>query len=74
MEYTLKTKPNGGTIFLPGAGCRWNGEFISVGSYGDYWSSTPHDEGYAFALNFHSTRAYWLIGGRGYEQSVRPVR
>ena len=68
------TGSNGGTIFLPAAGCRWDGWFDSVGSYGYYWSSTSYDEGYACELDFGSSDALWGYDGRNYEHSVRPVR
>lgn len=68
------TGPNGGTIFLPAAGYRWNGEFPNVGSGGYYWSSTPYDGYSAYALLFNSGDADWDDGSRDYELSVRPVR
>lgn len=69
------TRPNGGTIFLPAAGCRWGGEFVDIGSNGDYWSSTPKDESYAYELDFNSGYAYWSgFYYRSRALSVRPVR
>lgn len=70
------TGSNGGTIFLPAAGYRWDGEFGigSVGSNGCYWSSTPCDEENANVLGFHSSSAYWYVFGRYNGLSVRPVR
>lgn len=70
------TGPNGGTIFLPAAGLRWNGELYYDGSYGYYWSSTPYDEVSAYELFFGSGYAYWYgdWGDRDVELSVRPVR
>ena len=68
---------NGGTIFLPAAGGRWDGAFdYSVGSEGNYWSSTPSDEdalGLAFVVLSY---AYWGSYGshRSFGLSVRPVR
>lgn len=67
------TGPNGSSIFLPAAGGRWDGELNGVGTYGNYWSSTPNDEDYAYDLSFFSSSAYWG-NGRNNEQSVRPVR
>lgn len=68
---------NNGSVFLPAAGYRWDGELIGVGTRGYYWSSTPVDENYAYDLYFDSSYARW--GGWRYylrydEQSVRPVR
>lgn len=73
------TGPNGGTIFLPPAGGRWegswDGEFYGVGSYGYYWSSTPYDEFNAYGLCFAWDGALWSIfWARHGELSVRPVR
>ena len=66
------TGSNGGTIFLPAASC-W--DLGNVGSYGDYWSSTPYDYEYqATALCFNSYDVYAVCGryrSRGF--SVRPV-
>ena len=68
------TGSNGGTIFLPAAGYRWDGEFYAVGSFGIYWSSTPYGEIYAFEFNFYSGSANWDYYSLSYDQSVRPVR
>jgi len=35
----LFTGPNGNSIFLPAAGCRYGSELRNAGSYGYYWSS-----------------------------------
>ena len=68
------TGPNGGTIFLPAAGYFWYGELDFVGSNGGYWSSTPYDESYGYALDFYSGSAYWGSSYRDNGLSVRPVR
>ena len=68
------TGPNGGTIFLPAAGVRWDGELDSVGSVGFYRSSTPSGEGLACNLDFSWGSAYWSDYDRNVEFSVRPVR
>lgn len=73
------SKINGGTVFLPAAGDRWNGELYYVGYGGYYWSSTPYGEDYAHGLYFDSLYADWgnsltTYDGRYYELSVRPVR
>ena len=71
----LFTGPNGGQVFLPAAGCRWDGEFRNVGSYGDYWSGTPNEDydKYAYDFGFHSGGVYWGRGYHDYGLSVRPV-
>lgn len=74
------TGPSGGTIFLPAAGCRWEG-LEGAGYNGYYWSSTrvPSDDSYdACTLSFNSGGAYWsdyYDGGhyRWYGYTVRPV-
>ncbi len=68
------TGPNGGSIFLPAAGYRSNGEFRNVGSYGYYWSSTPGGEDSADELIFNSYEAFRIYSYRYSGQSVRPVR
>ncbi|MBQ8095598.1 MAG: hypothetical protein IJ243_00715 [Prevotella sp.] len=69
------TGPNGGTIFLPVAGYRWDGELYDVGSWGYYWSSTPDGESSACSLNFGNGYTLWSYNWpRDLEQSVRPVR
>lgn len=69
------TGPNGGTIFLPAAGLRRDGEFFYVGSYGSYCSSTSYDEYHAYGLYFEWWGSYWdYYYYRDDEWSVRPVR
>ena len=70
------TGPNGGSIFLPAAGYRWDGVFYKVGSGGYYWSYTPDGEYSAWGLGFGSGIASWdsYFWFRGSERSVRPVR
>ena len=70
--------PNGGTIFLPPAGFRWNGVLDDAGSNGYYWSST-HYESYplnAYFLYFIFAYANWSSSSRILNNglSVRPVR
>ena len=72
------TSPNGGTIFIPAAGRRWDGELNNEGSDGYYWSSTilesnPYS---AYYLYFHSGYAYrsYYLDYRYYGHPVRPVR
>lgn len=74
--YGIKvTGPNGGSIFLPAAGNRWNDDTGDVGSDGYYWSSTQ-DPDYtydAYYLGFNSGSMYWNYSYRNSGQSVRPV-
>ena len=68
------TGPNGGSIFLPAAGYRGDGELSYVGTGGYYWSSTPDGESIAYDLGFYSGDAYWSSNFSFNELSVRPVR
>ena len=69
------TAANGGSIFLPAAGYRWDDCTNAVGSDGYYWSSAQYP-GYsydAYYLYFYSGNTYWDYTYRSYGQSVRPV-
>jgi uncharacterized protein (TIGR02145 family) len=67
--------PNSGALFFPYAGRRWDGTLDYTGSFGYYWSSTPHGTGFARTLYVDSGRAlvYSSIN-RAYGYSVRCVR
>ena len=71
--------PNGNSIFLPAAGCRFKSSLYDAGSDGCYWSSTPYDDDYyyyndAYNLDFNIDNQYVYIDGRRYYGlSVRPV-
>jgi len=70
------TGPNGGTIFLPAAGCRLNSNPSLDGSSGFYWSSSLFDS-YPYCgwyLYFDSKGLDWNSHGRDRGLSVRPVR
>ena len=70
--------PNGGAVFLPAAGYRWDGELGHAGSRGHYWSSSLDESGpyRACYLSFDDGRAsrWYGSGARNGGQSVRPVR
>ena len=71
------TGPNGGTIFLPAAGYRWDSDLNNAGSHGYYWSSALYESrpSHAFSLYFYSDHASWSsyrFRSRGL--SVRPAR
>ena len=70
------TGPNGGTIFLPAAGNRWDSDLYDAGSYGSYWSSSLGESGpnYAWYLIFDSGGAYTDDNSRYGGYTVRPVR
>ena len=67
--------PNGNSIFLLAAGCRFGSSLDYAESYGYYWSSTPYESGtqYAYVLYFLSSNH--SVGGssRLSGQAVRPV-
>lgn len=69
------SKANGGTIFLPAAGRRWQDHLYTAGSSGNYWASTQHpwDSDYAFDLYFDSGTSGWLYYYRYNGRPVRPV-
>ena len=78
----LFTSKNGGTIFLPAAGYRWDDGYYNGGAYGNhgyYWSSKKtygSDHYYAYHLFIFCGDAYWngqYAYGRVYGSSVRPV-
>lgn len=70
---------NGGSIYLPPAGCRWEGELQDAGGWGwgEYWSST-YVEGvsyFDYGLYFSYMFANWYSNFyRFYGLTVRPVR
>lgn len=71
----LVTGPNGGQIFLPAGGYRWDDDFYCAGSDGYYWSSSqyPDDSDGAYFLYFYSGDWRWYYYYRGYGLSVRAV-
>ena len=69
------TGPNGNSIYLPAAGYRTSdGDMNYVGSYGNYWSSTPDGSEYAWRLYFLSGGVYMDYYNRSYGRSVRLVQ
>ncbi|MBO5974599.1 MAG: hypothetical protein J6P95_02615 [Paludibacteraceae bacterium] len=67
--------PNGNSIFLPAAGCRYDSDLYGAGPYGYYWSSSLYTDnsGYAYRLGFYSDLVYWYYYDRYYGLSVRGV-
>ena len=70
------TGTNGGSVFLPAAGFRWDGELNGAGTYGSYWSSSLDESGpsVACSLYFFPSDAYLYYDSRYEGRSVRPVR
>ena len=69
----LVTGPNGNSIFLPAAGCRYGSSSNNVGSNGYYWGSSPCEDNGASTLSFNSGGCVWGWIYRYRGQSVRPV-
>lgn len=68
--------PNGNSIILPAAGCRYGSSLNDAGSRGRYWSSSPfgYDGVYdAYSLNFGSGHQGMGDYDRNDGRSVRPV-
>lgn len=69
------TGPNGNYIFLPAAGLRYcSGDVKYVGTYGEYWSSTPDNSRNAWELEFGSSVVGVYRRDRCYGLSVRLVQ
>ena len=66
--------PNGKRIFLPAAGYHWGKEVRSVGTVGDYWSSTNYYEDSAYYMYFYDDDIRVHYNYRYSGQSVRLVR
>ena len=69
------TGPNGNSIFLPAAGCRYEGDLYYAGSHGNYWSSSLYESNprSAYCLRFSSDVYSWYDYSRYDGQSVRAV-
>ena len=69
------TGPNGKSIVLPAAGYRiLDGSVCNVGSYGNYWSSTPKGSENAWTLDLNSFVVYVSSSIHGFGFSVRLVQ
>ncbi len=71
--YTVNSRTNGNSIFLPAAGCRSNSGLYDAGSSGCYWSSSVGNFYGAYYLYFSVSYVDWSCSGRYDGQSVRPV-
>lgn len=69
------TGPNGNSIFLPAAGSRDDSGFNSVGSYGEYWSSSLYEyiQSLAYSTYFDNSNVHEYYDYRSQGLSVRPV-
>lgn len=69
------TGPNGNSIFLPAAGCRYGASVCGVGRHGYYWSLSVGDERFAYDVSFYSGNLLpQYYHSRYYGFSVRLVR
>ena len=71
--YTVNSRTNGNSIFLPAAGYRDNSDLYGAGSFGCYWSSSVYYSSRAYYLYFYVSSVDWDNSSRYYGQSVRPV-
>ena len=73
--YTVTSKKNGGSIFIPVAGARSENKLINPSFYGYYWSSSLNTENQnrAFGIYFYNGGIGLLDSGRYIARSVRPV-
>ena len=71
----LVTGPSGQSVFFPAAGCRYGSNLDSAGSYGYYWTSSPHPYyyNYSYRLDFSSGLVNTDYNYRIYGRSVRAV-
>lgn len=60
-------------VFLPAAGGRDGSNVYYAGAYGDYWSSSAHDESHAYGVYFNSSNVYPDFAYRNYGYSVRLI-
>lgn len=71
------TGPNGGSIFLPYAGNKWNDEFYNDPRSGEYWSSTQDPSNLNEACNLYFYFGNSIVGNSTNSRyigfSVRPV-
>lgn len=69
------TGQNGVSIFMPAAGYRnFSGQIGQVGTYGNYWSSTPKDKNEAWRFGFEPDKFSITTHSRNYGRSIRLVR
>ncbi len=71
--YTVTSRTNGNSIFLPAAGYRITSDLNDAGSYGYYWSSSVDYSIYAYSLNLDVSSVDWDNVDRDRGLSVRPV-
>ena len=75
IGYSVTSKVNGNSIFLPAAGYRDHTDVVFANYNGDYWSSTFYadDPNFARYMSFSSTYISVFGRYRYYGHTVRPV-
>ena len=71
------TGPNGGSIFLPAAGERWDDDFENKDEYGLYWSSSFYPPAGGLGANILGFNLYGWLSDSYYRYAgltVRPVQ
>lgn len=74
--YTVTSKTNGNSIFLPAAGFRYNSNIYDEDNHGYYWSSSLNTRysSYAYYLSFYSGYVDCFFYYCKYGRSVRPIK
>ena len=72
--YKVISKKNGNSIFLPGAGYRYDDSLRYAGSYGYYWSSSLGTSGSNYACSVYFDSSYVDWDSYGYRCNGRSVR
>ena len=67
------TATNGAVLFIPAVGRWFRGSQYNVGSYGNYWGSSPNGSDNAYYLSFGNDDDGVGSSDRKYGFSVRPV-
>ena len=69
------TGPNGNSMFMPAAGCSFDGRTVAVGTDGYYYATTPANTNIqAYYLMFHQMAKYPDVCYRYQGSSIRPIK
>ena len=69
------TGPNGNSMFMPAAGCSFDGKTVAVGTDGYYYATTPANTNIqAYYLMFHEIAHYPDVCYRYQGSSIRPIK
>ncbi|MBP5457854.1 MAG: hypothetical protein J6Y37_15290 [Paludibacteraceae bacterium] len=67
------SKINGNVIFLPAGGYVYKYGSTSIGTHGEYWSSSLEDSKYAYMFYFTYDQITWFGLNRADGRNIRPV-